>query len=44
MIFKEDEGVYDYILNSYESLGTIEMSSQCAEKLCEMLNNGEIEL
>ena len=44
MIFKEDEGVYDYILNSYESLGTIEMSSQCAEKLCDMLNNGEIEL
>ena len=44
MIFKEDEGVYDYILNSYESLGTIEMSSQCAQKLCDMLNNGEIEL
>lgn len=44
MIFKDDEGVYDYILNSYESLGTIEMSSQCAEKLCKMLNNREIEL
>jgi hypothetical protein len=27
-----------------QTLGTIRMSEQCAEKLCEMLNNGEIEL
>ena len=44
MVVKEDEGVYDYVLNRYESLGTIEMSKECAEKLCDMLNNGEIEL
>ena len=44
MIVKEDEGVYDYVLNRYESLGTIEMSKECAEKLCKMLNNNEVEL
>ena len=44
MIVKEDEEVYDYVLNRYESLGTIEMSKECAEKLCKMLNNGEVEL
>jgi hypothetical protein len=27
-----------------KTLGTIRMSKQCAEKLCEMLNSGEIEL
>jgi hypothetical protein len=42
MIVKEDEEVYDYVLNRYESLGTIEMSKECAEKLCKMLNNREI--
>lgn len=26
------------------TLGTLRMSKECAEKLCEMLNNGEIEL
>ena len=30
--------------DTYPSLGTIRMSEQCAEQLCEMLNNGEIEL
>ena len=44
MIVKEDEDVYDYVINRYESLGTIEMSKECAEKLCKMLNSGEIEL
>jgi hypothetical protein len=44
MVVKEDEEVYDYVLNRYESLGTIEMSKECAEKLCKMLNNREIEL
>lgn len=29
---------------SYPSLGAVRMSKQCAEKLCKMLNNGEIEL
>jgi hypothetical protein len=31
-------------LFSWRALGAIRMSKQCAEKLCEMLNNGEIEL
>ncbi len=44
MIVKEDEDVYDYVINRYESLGTIKMSKECAEKLCKMLNNREIEL
>ena len=44
MVVKEDEGVYDYVPNRYESLGTIEMSKECAEKLCNMINSGEIEL
>ena len=30
--------------DTYPSLGTMRMSEQCAEKLCDMLNNGEIEL
>ena len=44
MLVKEDEGAYDYVLNRYESLGTLRMSKECAKKLCKMLNNGEIEL
>ena len=44
MIVKEDEDVYDYVLNRYDSIGTIEMSKECAKKLCDMLNNGEVEL
>jgi len=44
IIVKEDEGVYDYVLNRYESLGTIEMSLECARRICDMLNGGEIEL
>lgn len=38
----------DYIVGacsySFPSLGSIRMSELCAEKLCDMLNNGEIEL
>ena len=30
--------------HSYFSLGTLKMSKECAEKLCDMLNNKEIEL
>jgi hypothetical protein len=52
---KQDCEVYkDFFEEKYEmltqrgkyvkTLGTIRMSKQCAEKLCEMLNNGEIEL
>lgn len=44
MVVKEDEDVYDYVLNRYESLGTIEMSLDCARRLCDALNGGEIEL
>ena len=29
---------------SYPSLGAVRMSKQCAEKLCKMLNSGEVEL
>jgi hypothetical protein len=31
-------------LFSCRTLGTIRMSKECAEKLCDMLNNGELEL
>lgn len=46
-VFKDFTG--NYTMNAhpnyyYTPLGTISMSLACAEKLCEMLNNGEIEL
>ena len=44
MVVKEDEDVYDHVLNRYDSIGTVEMSLECAKKLCKMLNNREIEL
>jgi hypothetical protein len=45
-VFKDYDGSYTaYRRSDYRpSLGVVRMSKQCAEKLCEMLNNGEIEL
>ena len=44
-VFKDFNESYKVIVcDTYPSLGTIRMSEQCAEKLCEMLNNGEVEL
>ena len=44
-VFKDFNGNYKVILcDTYPSLFTMRMSEQCAEKLCDMLNNGEIEL
>ena len=44
-VFKNFDENYKVILcGTYPSLGTMRMSEQCAEKLCDMLNNGEIEL
>ena len=44
-VFKDFNENYKVILcDTYPSLGIIRMSEQCAEKLCDMLNNGEIKL
>ena len=44
-VFKDFNENYKVIVcDTYPSLGTMRMSEQCAEKLCDMLNNGEIEL
>ena len=44
-VFKDFNGNYKVIVcDTYPSLGTMRMSEQCAEKLCDMLNSGEIEL
>lgn len=45
-VFKDYDGSYTAYRKSdyYPSLGTIRMSKQCAEKLCDILNTGEIEL
>ena len=44
-VFKDFNENYKVITcDTYPSLGTMRMSEQCAEKLCDMLNNGEIEL
>jgi len=44
-VFKDFNESYKAIVcDTYPSLGVIRMSKQCAEKLCDMLNNGEIEL
>ena len=44
-VFKDFNENYKVILcDTYPSLGSIRMSEQCAEKICAMLNNGEIEL
>ena len=44
-VFKDFNENYKVTLcDTYPSLGTMRMSEQCAEKLCDMLNNGEIEL
>ena len=44
-VFKDFNGNYKVILcDTYPSLGTMRMSEQCAEKLCDMLNNGEVKL
>lgn len=45
-VFADVDGNYDIVASydNYTLLGVVRMSEQCAEKLCEMLNNGEIEL
>ena len=45
-VFKDYDGSYTVYKRSdyYPSLGTVRMSEKCAKKLCDMLNNGEIEL
>ena len=45
-VFWDMDGNYDTVLSndSYPSLGVVRMSKGCADKLCEMLNNGEVEL
>lgn len=44
-VFKDFNGNYKVILcDTYPSLCTMRMSEQCAEKLCDMLNNGEVKL
>ena len=44
-VFKDFNQNYKVIgCDTYPSLGTIRMSEQCAEQLCDMLNNKEIEL
>ena len=44
-VFKNFNESYKVIVcDTYPSLGNIRMSEQCAKKLCEMLNAGEIEL
>ena len=44
-VFKDFNKNYKVILcDTYPSLGVVRMSKVCAQKLCDMLNNGEIEL
>ena len=45
-VFGDINGNYDMVAShdNYPSLGVVRMSKQCAKKLCEMLNNGEVEL
>ena len=45
-VFGDINGNYDMCAcgDNYPSLGVVRMSKQCAKKLCEMLNSGEIEL
>jgi hypothetical protein len=45
-VFKDYDESYTVYKRSdyYPSLGTVRMSEKCAKKLCDMLNNGEIEL
>jgi hypothetical protein len=44
-LYEIPNGKYVFMCHSkYVSLGALNMSKQCAEKLCDMLNNGEIEL
>lgn len=45
-VFKDFNKNYKVILcdTTYPSLGVVRMSKVCAEKLCDMLNSGEIEL
>ena len=44
-VFKDFNKNYKVILcDTYPSLGVVRMSKKCAEKLCEMLNKGEVEL
>ena len=44
-VFKDFNKNYKVILcDTYPSLGVVRMSKVCAQKLCDMLNSGEIEL
>ena len=44
-VFKDFNKNYKVILcDTYPSLGVVRMSKVCAEKLCKMLNNNEVEL
>ena len=44
-VFKDFNKKYKVILcDTYPSLGVVRMSKVCAQKLCDMLNSGEIEL
>lgn len=44
-LYEIPNGKYVFMCHSkYVSLGALNMSKQCAEKLCDMLNTGEIEL
>jgi hypothetical protein len=45
-VFGGINGNYDMCAcgDNYPSLGVVRMSKECGKKLCEMLNNGEIEL
>lgn len=45
-VFGDFDGDYDTCVcgDNYPSLGVVRMSKQCADKLCKMLNSGEIEL
>ena len=44
-VFKDFNKNYKVIVcDTYPSLGVVRMSKVCAQKLCDMLNSGEIEL